>query len=244
MKNQLIYKAEDRGHANHGWLNTYHTFSFAGYRDPKRMNFGVLRVVNDDTVAAGMGFGTHPHENMEIISIPLSGELEHRDSMGNGGIIKPNEVQIMSAGTGIQHSEFNPNENEESKFFQIWLFPDKRDVKPRYQQITLDPVARQNKWDQLISPDKDEKGGWIHQNAWFNMADLEAGKSLNYTLKDQKNGIFLFVVEGSIDLGDHHLQKRDAIGLWETDSVTFKATESSTLLAMEVPMELPDYLKK
>lgn len=242
MNNKVIYKAESRGHANHGWLNTYHTFSFAGYRNPERMNFGVLRVLNDDTVAGGKGFGAHPHDNMEIISIPTFGSLEHGDNMGHGGIIETGEIQAMSAGTGVQHSEFNPNENQEAKFFQIWLFPDQLGHKPRYQQIEIKEEDRKNKWDQILSPNEDDKGVWIHQNAWFHLADLEAGKDLSYTLKDQKNGIFMMVVEGEVTIDQEILGRRDAIGFWEESEFKITANKESQVLVMEVPMELPAYL--
>lgn len=244
MKNVRLFKAESRGHANHGWLDTYHTFSFANYRDNDRINFGVLRVLNDDKVAGGMGFGTHPHENMEIISIPTSGRLEHRDSMGNGGIVDTGEIQVMSAGTGIQHSEFNPSKDQESKFFQIWLFPDTLNLEPRHQQIQLSKSDRNNKWDQVISPDKNEKGAWIHQNAWFHLADLEKGKSLTYTLKDPKNnGVFLMLIEGEAKIGDFNLNRRDGIGFDQTEEFEISAKENSEILLMEVPMKLPSYLR-
>lgn len=243
MKNQILYKAESRGHANHGWLDSYHTFSFAGYRNPERINFGVLRVVNDDTVAGGMGFGMHPHDNMEIISIPTSGRLEHKDSMGTGSIISTGEIQVMSAGKGIHHSEFNPDKNEETKFFQIWLFPNKLNVEPRYQQITMNEADRKDQWDQILSPDPEDKGVWIHQNAWFHITDLSEGKDLSYELKDKNNGIFLFVIEGQISLDETVLDRRDALGFWDTDKFKIKAAKNSRVLAMEVPMEIPSFYK-
>lgn len=243
MKNQIIYRAKSRGHANHGWLDSYHTFSFANYRNPERVHFGVLRVLNDDSVAGGMGFGKHPHDNMEIISIPTSGSLEHGDSMGNGGVIKPGEVQVMSAGTGVVHSEFNPDKKKEAKFFQIWLFPNKRNLEPRYQQITYTKADRKNKWDQILSPNSDDKGVWIFQNAWFHLADLDVGKTLSYDLKDKTNGVFLLVIAGEIKLKETTLGHRDAIGFWEEPNFEITATKNSEILLMEVPMELPDYLK-
>ncbi|MEK6494698.1 pirin family protein [Myroides odoratimimus] len=243
MNTKIIYTADSRGYANHGWLKSHHTFSFANYRNNERIHFGVLRVLNDDQVAAGMGFGTHPHDNMEIISIPLSGSLSHKDNMGNGTIINEGEIQIMSAGTGVQHSEFNPDENKESKFLQIWIFPDKLNVKPRYDQLKLNIEDRVNQWDQILSPNPDDKGVWIHQNAWFHMADLDQGKELSYDLKDKSNGIFLFVLEGDITLGEDTLQRRDAIGFDGEDKFTIKANEKSQILVMEIPMELPSYLQ-
>ncbi|MDR2222076.1 MAG: pirin family protein [Flavobacteriaceae bacterium] len=242
MENSIIYKADSRGYANHGWLESYHTFSFANYRNNDRVHFGVLRVVNDDRVAAGMGFGTHPHENMEIVSIPLSGNLSHRDDMGNGTIITTDEIQVMSAGTGVEHSEFNPDENNETRFLQIWLFPNKLHVEPRYDQQKLSKADRQNKWDQILSPNKEDKGVWIHQNAWFSMSDLERGKSLSYQLNDKTNGVYLFVLEGSITLDDVVLDRRDAIGFWNREKFEITASTDAHLLLMEVPMELPAYL--
>ncbi len=242
MKNKILYKADSRGHANHGWLDTYHTFSFAGYHNPDRMSFGVLRVLNDDTIAPGMGFGTHPHDNMEIISIPLSGQLEHRDSLQNGGIITAGEVQVMSAGTGVKHSEFNPSDTESGSFLQIWLFPRALGVEPRYQQIELDKQAAHNQWNQIVSPSADDAGAWIHQDAWFYLAELEADKALDYTVRKEGNGVFVFLLEGSLELEGEILNKRDAIGLWEGEHMSAKAQKNSKILLMEVPMELPNYL--
>ncbi|MEC4112529.1 pirin family protein [Myroides pelagicus] len=243
MKNNIIIRANSRGYADHGWLKSYHTFSFANYKNEDRVHFGVLRVLNDDLVAPGMGFGTHPHDNMEIISIPLSGELSHKDSIGNGTIIKTGEIQIMSAGTGINHSEFNPNDDVPSQFLQIWLFPNKLNVKPRYDQITLNPENRLNKWDQILSPNPDDNGVWIHQDAWFSLADLDKDKQLEYTKKEKNNGLYLFVLEGSIFIENTSLGRRDAIGIIEKDEITLSATENAKILLMDIPMELPDYLK-
>ena len=187
--NTVLHKANSRGHANHGWLNSYHSFSFASYYEPDRMNFGLLRVLNDDTVAPGMGFGTHPHHNMEIISIPLSGDLEHKDSMGTQEVIREGDIQVMSAGTGIQHSEYNANKDREVKFLQIWIFPNQQGVTPRYDQISLDLEQQKNQLQQVLSPNPDDQGVWIHQNAWFHMGYLNAGTQLSYALKDaEKNG--------------------------------------------------------
>lgn len=243
MENKILYKADSRGHANHGWLDTYHTFSFANYRNENRIHFGVLRVLNDDTVAAGMGFGNHPHDNMEIISIPTSGQLEHGDSMGNGGIINTGEIQVMSAGTGVTHSEFNPSKTEEAKFFQIWLFPNQLNLKPRYQQMKINKEDRKNQWDQILSPNPDDKGVWIHQNAWFHLTDLEEGKSLNYDLKDKTNGVFLFVIEGGVSIDGMELERRDALGFWDVTQFEMTANKNSEVLLMEVPMQLPKYFK-
>lgn len=243
MNNFILYKSDSRGHADHGWLKSYHTFSFANYRNNDRVHFGVLRVLNDDYVAAGRGFGTHPHENMEIISIPLKGSLAHKDSMGHGETIQVNEIQVMSAGTGVEHSEFNPSETEAAEFLQIWLFPNTLHVTPRYQQLQLNEADRQNNWDQILSPSPDDAGAWIHQNAWFHRADLDQNKELSYTLKDKNNGVYLFVLEGSITLQDQVLERRDAIGIWDIETFNVLANTNVQLLLMEIPMELPSYLQ-
>src|SRR5690554_4268470 len=193
--NTIIHKAETRGSANHGWLNSYHTFSFANYHNPERMNFGVLRVLNDDTVAAGMGFGTHPHDNMEIISIPLEGDLEHKDSMGNVAVIKEGDVQVLSAGTGITHSEYNKNKDKEVKFLQIWIFPKKKNLKPRYDQISIRDIAKDNEFYQILSPNQDDQGVWINQDAWFHIGKFEKGKSDEYKIKKEGNGVYAFILK-------------------------------------------------
>ena len=192
MANTLLHKAATRGHANHGWLNSYHSFSFGSYYNPERMNFGALRVLNDDTVDGGMGFGKHPHDNMEIISIPLEGDLEHKDSMGNTAVIKHGDIQAMSAGTGIYHSEKNRENSKPVKFLQIWIFPDKQDVEPRYDQVSLNPEDRHNRLQQILSPSPDDDGVWIHQNAWFHLGKFDSGVSSTYSLKDKNNG-FIFL---------------------------------------------------
>jgi len=233
----VLHKAATRGKANHGWLNSHHTFSFANYYNPERMNFGVLRVLNDDVVSGGMGFGTHPHQNMEIISIPLEGDLEHKDSMGTQAIIKQGDVQVMSAGTGIRHSEYNANKNKEVKFLQIWVMPNAQGVPPRYDQITLDLADRKNKLQQILSPNAEDAGVWIHQNAWFNMTTLEAGKSVGYSLNDpQNNGVYAFVIDGSVTINGQKLEKRDGFGLWKLQHLEINADTDTELLLMEVPM--------
>ena len=233
---KTLHKAASRGHANHGWLNSYHTFSFANYYQPDRVNFGVLRVLNDDTVAAGMGFGKHPHDNMEIISIPLEGDLMHKDSMGNTAIIRKGDIQAMSAGTGIFHSEQNHNHDKEVKFLQIWVIPNKRNVQPRYDQITLKAEDRQNKFQQILSPNSDDDGVWIHQDAWFHLGDFTAGTETNYSFKNNSNGLYVFVLSGEIEVGDTLLGPRDGLGLTEISNVHFKAISNAELLLMEVPM--------
>ena len=237
MKNFILHKASSRGHADHGWLNAYHSFSFASWYNPERIQFGMLRVLNDDTVAAGMGFGTHPHDNMEIITIPLEGDLAHKDSMGNSSTIKTGDVQVMSAGTGIQHSEFNPNADLQTKLFQIWLFPKYRNVEPRYQQITLDIAKQKNNFAQILSPNPEDEGVWIHQDAWFYLSDFEANFSKTLTLQKEGNGFYIMNIEGEIEVNGEKLEKRDAIGIWETNAIEIKANSDSHFLIMEIPME-------
>jgi redox-sensitive bicupin YhaK (pirin superfamily) len=233
----VLHTSNSRGHANHGWLNAYHSFSFASWFHPDRVQFGMLRVLNDDTIAAGMGFGTHPHDNMEIITIPLEGDLAHKDSMGNSSIIKSGDIQVMSAGTGIQHSEFNPNAEQQTKLFQIWLFPKYRNVAPRYQQITLDPSAQKNNFDQILSPNPDDAGVWIHQDAWFYLSDFETNFTKKLALKKEGNGFYILTIEGEIEVNGQKLEKRDALGLWETSEIEIKANTASKFLVMEIPME-------
>jgi hypothetical protein len=236
MENTVVHKADSRGLANHGWLKSFHTFSFANYYNPERMNFGVLRVLNDDQVQAGMGFGTHPHENMEIISIPLEGDLEHRDSMGNVAVIKNGDVQVMSAGTGITHSEYNKNKDHLVKFLQIWVFPNKKNVTPRYDQITLNESDRHNKLQQIVSPNANEPGAWIHQDAWFHLGKLDEETQVPYQLKKKGNGIYFFVLSGQVQVGNQVLETRDGYGVWNTDEISIKALKNAEVLIMEVPM--------
>jgi redox-sensitive bicupin YhaK (pirin superfamily) len=231
-----IHRAATRGHANHGWLNSYHSFSFAGYYNPERMHFGALRVLNDDTVAAGMGFGKHPHDNMEIISIPTFGDLKHKDSMGNETIIKEGDIQIMSAGTGIAHSEMNANSNKEVRFFQIWIFPNKKNVEPRYDQYTIDTEKMHNNLLQVLSPNADEEGVWIHQDAWFSMGQLDAGFETTYSLKKAGNGIYAFVIEGDVTINGQSLNRRDGMEMEDVETLSVKADSEARLLVMEVPM--------
>jgi redox-sensitive bicupin YhaK (pirin superfamily) len=236
MSGSVLHRAESRGYADHGWLQSYHTFSFAGYYDPGRIHFGALRVLNDDTVGAGRGFGDHPHENMEIISIPLEGDLEHRDSMGNVALIREGDIQVMSAGTGISHSERNKNHDSEVKFLQIWLFPNKKNVQPRYGQITLDPGDRHNKLQQILSPDPDDEGVWIHQDAWFHLGKFDQGQETLYKIKKRGNGVYSFIISGEFDINGQELSDRDGYGIWDIDSIHIKAERDSELLLMEVPM--------
>jgi len=233
---QIIHRAEDRGNANHGWLNAFHSFSFANYYDPDKIQFGALRVLNDDTIQGGQGFGMHPHDNMEIITIPLKGTLEHKDSMGNEGVINAGEIQVMSAGTGIFHSEFNHNKNEEVKLFQIWLIPKKRDVEPRYDQIRIADLMRPNEFCLFVSPYPEDKGTWIHQDAWFSLCELDNGKEVSYELFNNNNGMYIFLIDGSVNINNVELKERDAIGTWNTDDVSLVSHEKSRILLMEIPM--------
>lgn len=235
-----LYRASSRGHAYHGWLDTYHTFSFANYYNPERINFGALRVVNDDIVKGGEGFGTHPHDNMEIVSIPLYGDLEHKDSMGHTEVIRAGEVQVMSAGTGITHSEYNSNEDKPVNFFQIWVFPEKRNVTPRYDQRAFDYIHSKNQLVQIVGPkdDADNTGLWIHQNAWFNIGTFEKGKEIEYKIKRKGNGVFAMVVEGEFTVEGQKLHHRDGFGIQETDTVKITAdSDNARILLIDVPME-------
>jgi hypothetical protein len=236
MKNTVIHLANTRGNANHGWLNAFHSFSFGSWHNPDRIQFGTLRVLNDDTIAAGMGFGTHSHDNMEIITIPLEGDLAHKDSMGNEAIIKTGEVQVMSAGTGIQHSEFNPNADLQTKIFQIWLFPRTKNVTPRYQQITLDKAEQKNNFAQILSPNETDAGVWIHQDAWFYLADFDKDFFKKLSLKKEGNGFYIINIEGEISVNGSNLNQRDAIGIWDTKEIEIKANHNSRFLVMEIPM--------
>jgi len=236
----ILHKANDRGHANHGWLNSYHSFSFASFHDPEKVHFGALRVLNDDTVKAGNGFGKHPHDNMEIVSIPLSGDLKHEDSTGRKEVIRQNDVQIMSAGSGIAHSEFNANADKDVKFLQIWVFPKERNITPRYEQKTFRPEDRINQLQTVVAPDSAE-AVYIHQDAWFSLGNLEQGFSTGYKPNKQGNGVYAFVLEGEVSINGNKLNKRDALGVWETDSLEIKANTKAELLLIEVPMLEANY---
>lgn len=237
MSNTVLHRASSRGDANHGWLHSRHTFSFANYHNPERMHFGVLRVLNDDLVAAGMGFGTHPHDNMEIISIPLEGDLEHKDSMGNVSVIKKGDIQVMSAGTGITHSEYNKNKDKEVKFLQIWLFPNKKGVTPRYDQITLSSHDRHNKLQQILSPVATDAGVWIHQDAWFHLGQFDKDFGTSYSIKKSGNGVYAFVLKGDITIEGQELHERDGLGIWDTEKISLKAnSQGAEVLLMDVPM--------
>jgi len=234
----ILHKSETRGHANHGWLDTHHTFSFANYYNPERVNFGALRVLNDDWIASGEGFGKHPHDNMEIITIPLIGAVEHKDSMGNHGEIAAGEIQVMSAGTGIFHSEFNRNQNQELQLLQIWVIPNKRNVTPRYDQISLAEIEKPDELFQILSPNPNDQGVWIHQNAWFHLGELSEGWKGKYELKDKNNGVYFFVIDGNVTVAGQKMNKRDGLGVSETSSIEISSDSISKLLIMEVPMNV------
>ncbi len=236
--NSVLHKADTRGFADHGWLQARHSFSFAGYYNPERMHFGVLRVINDDVIAGGMGFGTHPHDNMEIITIPLEGALRHQDSLGNSAVIHSGDVQVMSAGTGIKHSEFNANKDGHVSLFQIWMFPKKRSVTPRYDQITLNVNDRHNKLQQILSPNQDDEGVWVHQDAWFYMSRLDKGKKLTYNLNKTGNGVYIMVINGDLSVGEQVLNRRDGYGIWNFDTFELSAITDAEVLIMEVPMQI------
>jgi len=235
----ILHKAETRGHANHGWLDSWHSFSFGSYYDPSRIHFGALRVLNDDTVAPGMGFGKHPHDNMEIISIALEGELEHADNMGNQQVIRKGDVQVMSAGTGIIHSEKNKNNDQFVKFLQIWVFPNKRNVQPRYDQKTFNEEDKQNKLTTVLSPVGANDGGvQIHQEAWFSLGKLDQGVELSYNLKKKNNGVYVFAIEGDVTINEILMNRRDGLGITEVDQLRIVAGSEAEILLMEVPMQV------
>jgi len=235
----VLHTSDSRGDADHGWLHSKHSFSFANYYNPQKIHFGVLRVLNDDFVAAGMGFGLHPHDNMEIISIPLEGDLEHQDSMGNNTVIKHGDIQVMSAGTGIKHSEYNKNKDKPVKFLQIWVIPNKKEVTPRYDQITLDPKDRINKLQQVLSPNPEDAGVWIHQDAWFHIGKFDQSVQATYDIKKAGNGMYAFVLYGQFEIAGQKLNERDALGITDFDQFDLKAlTPDAEILLMEIPLHL------
>lgn len=234
----ILHTADSRGHQYHGWLDTHHTFSFADYYDPQRVHFGALRVLNDDSIAEGEGFDTHPHDNMEIVTIPLHGAVEHKDSMRNSEVIRSGEIQVMSAGTGIFHSEFSKAGYGDTSLLQIWIFPNKKNVTPRYDQISLADVAKPDELYQILSPDAHDQGVWIHQDAWFHMGDLSEGWQGSYQLKGDGSGVYFFVIEGEATIAGQTLNRRDGLGVWETRGIDIKANKQTQLLVMEVPMHI------
>lgn len=236
MASTILHKANTRGHADHGWLNAHHTFSFASYYDPQRVHFGMLRVLNDDIIDGEKGFGTHPHDNMEIITIPLTGELSHKDSMGNASTITNGEIQVMSAGTGIQHSEFNSGKTK-TNLLQIWIFPNKKNVTPRYDQQRLNTADRKNKLQKILSPQTDNGVVWIHQDAWFNLGTFDKDTELNYAINKAGNGVYAFVIKGNFTINGQELNDRDGLGIWDATEISIKSlSDDSEILLMEVPM--------
>jgi quercetin 2,3-dioxygenase len=231
-----IHKANNRGGADYGWLKTAYSFSFSNYYNPENIHFGALRVLNDDTVLGGGGFGMHPHDNMEIITIPLKGKLAHKDSMGNGAIVSAGEIQVMSAGTGIYHSEFNASETDAVELFQIWIFPNKRNVNPRYQEVKIDEGKMNNTWLQVVSPNENDEGAWIHQNAWVSLATMKNDTELKYTMKDEANGLFLMSIEGSAEVNGEKINSRDAIEIINTQEIILNTNDTAKFIAIEVPM--------
>jgi quercetin 2,3-dioxygenase len=239
MNNIVLHKANSRGHADHGWLKANHSFSFANYFDPERVHFGVLRVLNDDYIEGGMGFPMHPHDNMEIITIPLEGALEHKDSMGNKAVVQAGEIQVMSAGTGVYHSEYNHYKDKALKLFQIWLIPNKRNVTPRYDQIKLNVADRKNKLQQVLSPNENDEGVWIHQDAWFFMGTFDEGFSTEYTVKKADNGVYIMVVKGKLKINGMDVEDRDAIGISDTSKILIESmSKDAEILLMDIPMNL------
>lgn len=232
-----VHKADTRGYADHGWLKAKHSFSFASYYDESRVHFGTLRVLNDDIVEPAMGFGTHPHDNMEIVTIPLIGALEHKDSMGHIEVLKPGEIQTMSAGSGLRHSEYNHSKSESVNLLQIWVFPKERDIEPRYDQRVFDDEGKKNKFQTLVSPDKENKDTmWINQNAYFSLAKIDSGKEINYSVNSKGNGVYMFIIEGDVTIDGQRFERRDGIGIEDADIISINAVNESYVLAIEVPM--------
>ena len=234
--NKIFHSSQTRGEANHGWLQARHSFSFANYFNPERIQFGALRVLNDDIVAPGKGFGTHPHDNMEIITIPLEGALEHKDSMDNIGVIEADEIQVMSAGTGVYHSEYNKNSDRSVNLLQLWVFPNQKNVTPRYDQKSIKEFKKTNTLYPIITPNSEGATLWIHQDAWFHLGDFNQETTVSYTLNKEGNGVYVFIIEGAAEIEGQRLQKRDALGVWETNSISIIAKENTRILIIEVPM--------
>jgi redox-sensitive bicupin YhaK (pirin superfamily) len=231
----ILHSADRRGHVSFGWLDSHHSFSFGNYYDPEKLHFGMLRVLNDDVITGGSGFGMHAHDNMEIVSIPLTGAIEHKDSMGTQSVINENDVQIMSAGTGIKHSEFNHFKDKDANFLQIWIIPKKRNIQPRYDQKTFDPAERVNQFQTVVAPDND-KAVRINQDAWFSLANLKAGFATKYEIKNPGNGVYAFVLNGSVTINEQTLFKRDALGIWDVNEIEIDAGTDMELLLIDIPM--------
>ena len=232
----ILHRGSGRGHANYGWLDTQYSFSFANYHDPEKVHFGALRVFNDDTLEGGGGFDRHPHDNMEITTIVLEGSLEHQDSMGHKQQIRAGEVQVMTAGTGIFHSEYNADEKKTLKLFQIWVFPAIKNLTPRYDQKEFDPEERNDKWQRLVSPDE-ACALMLNQKTWFSRTKLSAGKNIEYALHDKSHGVYVFIIDGTADVASARLETRDAVGIYEAAEISIRAEKDSDILLIEVPMQ-------
>ena len=233
----IFHKASERGHANHDWLNTYHSFSFANYFDPEKVNFGLLRVLNDDIISPAMGFGMHPHENMEIITIPIFGTLEHKDSMGNIGVIRPNEIQAMSAGSGLMHAEYNHSKTEEINLLQIWVYPKEINIKPRYDQFIFPEEDKNGKFKTIVSPIKSTDTLFINQDAYFSIGKFNEATKIDYSIKVKNNGAYIFIIEGEVKINNQQLQRRDALGIWDTETFSIEVTKAAEILIIDVPMK-------
>lgn len=233
---KIFHQADKRGHVNFGWLDSHHSFSFGHFYDADKMNFGMLRVLNDDIITGGAGFGTHPHDNMEIVSIPLSGALEHKDSTGTQSVIHENDVQIMSAGTGLSHSEYNHFKDKTTNFLQVWIMPKKRNIEPRYDQKTFDPINRINQIQTVVAPNDDE-AVWINQDCWFSLCTLKEGNTVDYKLKKTGNGVYVFLIEGNVTIAQQELNRRDALGIWEVENFECNANADSEILIIEIPLK-------
>ena len=233
---KVFHPASSRGAADHGWLQAKHSFSFANYYDSERVQFGALRVLNDDIIAPGMGFGTHPHDNMEIITIPLDGALEHKDSMDNIGVIETDEIQVMSAGSGVYHSEYNKNKDQSVSLLQIWVFPNKKNVTPRYDQKNIKDLKKVNSFYPIVTPNQNGPGMWIHQDAWFHLGEFDKETRINYNINKKGNGVYAFLIEGSVQIDGESLEKRDALGIWDTEKFELLANQNSRVLLIEVPL--------
>lgn len=235
---KIIHPANTRGTADYGWLQANYSFSFANYFDPNKMQFGMLRVLNDDYVAPAMGFGKHPHQNMEIITIPQSGALKHRDSMGNEGVIKSGDIQIMSAGSGVEHSEVNASTTEAVKLFQIWILPEELNVSPRYEQKEIAPLLVINELRTIVKPKQEAKEGdmWINQQAYFSLGTFDTKKKGSYHLKNKNCGAYFFVIDGTVSIDNETLKSRDALGIWQTEEIEYSVEPNTKLLVIEVPM--------
>jgi len=232
---QIIHKANSRGHSQNDWLDSYHTFSFDQYYDPKRMHFGALRVLNDDHINAGNGFGIHPHKNMEIITIPLKGELRHGDSKNNSSVIAPGDIQTMSAGSGIYHSEVNASNDEAVELLQIWVMPEKLNTLPTYQDYDIRSLLRKNELTLIVSPNGDAPASLLQQT-WFSIGKIEAGRRLEYKLHNANYGVYVFVIEGKVEVGKTMLFRRDAMGVYDTEKIDIEVQKDSHILLIEVPM--------